>query len=417
MLSAALTFGLLRRRALQRRPAQLRAGRRSRRRPAWLARGAVLRAAEPGAVRREGRRSCTACRSRRVPGADRAATALLYIAALLTLAVAHLLAPGLQVAMMPGRSRAQGRRRGAGAPHARRRCCWAPRCRCRRRDARLPARRRSSSDVLYFRSGRGRRAGSLSGSTRCWPTCTGSARFSTTAGRGWRPGDAGQDRTGCCIRCSISTTTLDPRFNIAYRFGAIFLSEPYPDGPGRPDLAIALLEKGCAADPKVAVHAGHRLRPLLVARTTTRPRAEWFDRARESRARPGGCARMAATTLAQGGDRQSSRQLWQSARTRPPSDDWLRNNAAAAAAQLDALDEIDALAGRGRPLRGQTRGRLRPVWSDWSRAGWLRGIPLDPAGTPYELEPDAPGGVALSPASPLSRLPPQFTDQKAGPTS
>ena len=40
------------------------------------------------------------------------------------------------------------------------------------------------------------------------------------------------------------TTTLDPRFNIAYRFGAIFLAEPYPGGAGRPDLAIALLEKG-----------------------------------------------------------------------------------------------------------------------------------------------------------------------------
>ena len=26
------------------------------------------------------------------------------------------------------------------------------------------------------------------------------------------------------------TTTLDPRFNIAYRFGAIFLAEPYPGG-------------------------------------------------------------------------------------------------------------------------------------------------------------------------------------------
>ena len=40
------------------------------------------------------------------------------------------------------------------------------------------------------------------------------------------------------------TTTLDPHFNIAYRFGAIFLAEPSPGGAGRPDLAIALLEKG-----------------------------------------------------------------------------------------------------------------------------------------------------------------------------
>ena len=38
------------------------------------------------------------------------------------------------------------------------------------------------------------------------------------------------------------TTTLDPRFNIAYRFGAILLSEGYPNGPGHPGEAIALLE-------------------------------------------------------------------------------------------------------------------------------------------------------------------------------
>ena len=37
-------------------------------------------------------------------------------------------------------------------------------------------------------------------------------------------------------------TTLDSRFNIAYRFGAVFLAEAYPRGPGRPDLAIALLQ-------------------------------------------------------------------------------------------------------------------------------------------------------------------------------
>ena len=40
------------------------------------------------------------------------------------------------------------------------------------------------------------------------------------------------------------TTTLDPYFTIAYRFGAIFLSEPYPGGPGSPDQAIALLREG-----------------------------------------------------------------------------------------------------------------------------------------------------------------------------
>src|ERR1700686_2364008 len=45
------------------------------------------------------------------------------------------------------------------------------------------------------------------------------------------------------------TTSLDPRFNVAYRFGAIFLAEPYPRGPGRPDLAVTLLEKGIRENP------------------------------------------------------------------------------------------------------------------------------------------------------------------------
>src|SRR5439155_7737384 len=45
------------------------------------------------------------------------------------------------------------------------------------------------------------------------------------------------------------TTSLDPRFTIAYRFGAVFLAEAYPRGPGRPDLAVALLEKGIREQP------------------------------------------------------------------------------------------------------------------------------------------------------------------------
>ena len=43
-------------------------------------------------------------------------------------------------------------------------------------------------------------------------------------------------------------TSLDPQFKVAYRFGALFLSEPPPGGPGRPDQAIALLERGVDRD-------------------------------------------------------------------------------------------------------------------------------------------------------------------------
>lgn len=45
------------------------------------------------------------------------------------------------------------------------------------------------------------------------------------------------------------TTTLDPNLIIAYRFGAIFLSQRAPSGAGRPDLAIQLVQRGIKANP------------------------------------------------------------------------------------------------------------------------------------------------------------------------
>ena len=45
------------------------------------------------------------------------------------------------------------------------------------------------------------------------------------------------------------TTTLDPKLMIAYRFGAVFLSEQPPVGPGRADLAVDLVKRGIAENP------------------------------------------------------------------------------------------------------------------------------------------------------------------------
>ena len=45
------------------------------------------------------------------------------------------------------------------------------------------------------------------------------------------------------------TTTLDPKLMIAYRFGAVFLSERPPVGPGRADLAVDLVKRGIAENP------------------------------------------------------------------------------------------------------------------------------------------------------------------------
>ena len=47
-----------------------------------------------------------------------------------------------------------------------------------------------------------------------------------------------------------AVTTPDPRFDAAYRFDAIFLAEPYPDGASRPGPAVKLLKKGVRARPE-----------------------------------------------------------------------------------------------------------------------------------------------------------------------
>ncbi len=45
-------------------------------------------------------------------------------------------------------------------------------------------------------------------------------------------------------------TTLDPHLQVAYRFGAIFLSDAPPRGAGHPELAVELLERGMKASPE-----------------------------------------------------------------------------------------------------------------------------------------------------------------------
>ncbi len=45
------------------------------------------------------------------------------------------------------------------------------------------------------------------------------------------------------------TTTLDPNLIVAYRFGAMFLSQAPPTGAGRPDQAVELIRRGIQANP------------------------------------------------------------------------------------------------------------------------------------------------------------------------
>jgi hypothetical protein len=196
------------------------------------------------------------------------------------------------------------------------------------------------------------------------------------------------------------TTTLDPFFTIAYRFGAIFLSEKPPGGPGRPDLAVALLKKGITVQPQkwqyyhdIAFVYYWHVRDFKAA-------AEWFAHAAEQPNAPNWLSPMAAGMLSAGNDRASARFLWQ--QMLASDQEWLRRNAERSLRQLDAMDAIDqlrAIVARFPPPAGQPHS-----WEWLVRRGILRGIPLDSAGAPFDLDPVS-GEPSVSPSSPLSPMP------------
>ena len=198
------------------------------------------------------------------------------------------------------------------------------------------------------------------------------------------------------------TTSLDPRFNLAYRFGAIFLAEPAPGGAGRPDLAIALLEKGLAAQPDRWEFAQDIGFVYYWWKRDYMHAAEWFTRAADIPGSPEWMRRLAAVTLAEGGSRETSRQLWREIQ-QGAEDEWLRSESAYRLRQLDALDQIEELERRVARYAQQTGASPRS-WADLGRAGLLSGPPLDPDGFEYRLDPFT-GAIAPDPRSSINPLP------------
>src|SRR5205823_315442 len=121
--------------------------------------------------------------------------------------------------------------------------------------------------------------------------------------------------------------------------------------------------------------------------------SKWFGRAAAIPGAPWWLRSLAANTLAMGGDRNSSRQMWQSI-WQSAEDDWLRRDAERRLIQLDILDFIDT---NVQPLVDKfikDTGRVPRDWSTMIRAGAIQGIPADPELIPYEL--NAAGRVTLS---------------------
>ncbi len=176
------------------------------------------------------------------------------------------------------------------------------------------------------------------------------------------------------------TTTLDPHFNVAYRFGAIFLAEPPPKGPGRTDQAIALLEKGLASNPTRWQYL-HDIGFVHYWFTNDYGKAaEAFERAAAIPGAPEWLRPVAAITRVQGGDRAGARRLLTELLSADQA--YVRHTAERGLQQLQALDAIDQLQAIVERYH-DAAGAYPHDWSDLSRARLLRGIPADPVGMAF----------------------------------
>lgn len=193
------------------------------------------------------------------------------------------------------------------------------------------------------------------------------------------------------------TTTLDPQLLIAYRFGSVFLSELPPFGPGQPEQATALLKKGIRANPdqwRLYYSLGFVYYQGL--RDYQKASAAFLEGSKNP-ASYSWMKMMAARVAAEGGSRDTARQLWREMYENA-QDKHTRQAAERHLAALKAEEDIEQLEALLARFRREQRRPARSI-QNLIDAGWLPGWPVDPAGFPYQLSPD--GRVQLHPRSPL----------------
>jgi hypothetical protein len=193
------------------------------------------------------------------------------------------------------------------------------------------------------------------------------------------------------------TTTLDPNLVVAYRFGAIFLSQSAPSGAARPDLAVQLIQRGIQANPDYW-RLYEDLGFVYYFDLKDYPKAS--EAFLEGSKKPGALVWMkimAAKIAAEGESYATSLFLWKDIYD-STADPQVKANAQRHMELLQVKEDcrqLDALADEYAKRYGKRPARM----SDLAQAGLVRGIPRDPKGFAYVLGED--GKAELNLDSPL----------------
>jgi tetratricopeptide (TPR) repeat protein len=193
------------------------------------------------------------------------------------------------------------------------------------------------------------------------------------------------------------TTTLDPNLTVAYRFGAMFLSEPPPRGAGEPQRAIELLQRGIRANPEYW-RFYEDLGFVYYFELKDYPKAA--DAFLEGSKKPGAMIWMkafAARISEKGETLETSAMLWNEIYN-SSSDPAIKRNAKSHLQLLRARADCTLLDSIAAEYEKRT-GRLPRTMRDLVTAGLLPAPPVDPEGYVYTF--DAEGRAGVNPESPL----------------
>jgi hypothetical protein len=191
------------------------------------------------------------------------------------------------------------------------------------------------------------------------------------------------------------TTTLDPQLMVAYRFGAIFLSEPAPAGAGRPDLAVDLVKKGIAANPEqwrlygdlgliYSIHLkDYQKAAEVYLEGSKNPHAQIYMKA------------MAATVAQQGDSLETSKLIWAEVYA-STEDPLIKKRARQHLESLDAVIDLRDLNQKSETY-WKKFGRYPATIQELRDAGLATGKLEDPEGYPYVM--GAYGVPQLNPES------------------
>jgi hypothetical protein len=196
------------------------------------------------------------------------------------------------------------------------------------------------------------------------------------------------------------TTTLDPHLDIAYEFGAFFLSQKPPSGAGSPDAGIALVKKGIASNPthwRLFYDLGFI---YWMEKKDYKSAAESFATGAKV---PGAMPWMwtLAGSMAQGADDlEMARTLWNEI-LQDTKDPLIRANATQRLLSIDSDEAVIQIKKRVDFFKERT-GRTPSSLAELVSVGLLRGIPTDPAGGAYEIDKN---GDVLVPEKDRKKLP------------